>query len=92
MAQSNTETAYCSLNVFCAGPSQELSVSWEEWSQSFQLIIIAMEEIDIDDLLRDNLLPKNFYPTLEEARGDAEKRLKSKLFQSLGKQGQRYFD
>ena len=134
MAQPKTGSAYRWLDLFLASPSQEPPVSWEEWSQCFQLIVIAKEEIDFEDLLQDSALPENPYPVPEEAvgtkdqqaradreaqnatavttwrgeknrreederptfkgatRGEADKRLKSKLFLSLGKQGQRYFN
>ena len=54
MAQSNADLAYRDFDVFWAGPSLEPPVSWEEFIQSFQLIVVAKEEIDIEDLLQDN--------------------------------------
>ena len=36
--------------------------------QRFQPIVIAKEEIDIEDLLAENTLPPNDYPTLEESQ------------------------
>ena len=54
MVQSNTDSTYRGMDVFWAGPSQQPTVSWEEWSQSFQLIVIAKDETDIEDLLQDN--------------------------------------
>ena len=65
MAQPNTNSAYRGLDVFWAGPLQELPVSHEEWSQSFQLIVIAKEEIDIEDFLQDSGSPENSYPVPE---------------------------
>ena len=98
------------------------------------MVVIAKEEVDKGDLLEDNSLSDNPYPTLEEVpgtedqqaraeremrnntaitawrdeqhrraddegktfkggtRGEADKQLKSKLFLSLGKQGQNYFN
>ena len=47
----------------------EPPVSWEEIIQNFQLIFIAKEEIDIEDLLQVNVLPNNPCPTLEERVG-----------------------
>ena len=61
MAQPYTDSDYRALDVFWAGPSQEPRVSWEEWSQSFQLIVIAKEEIDIEDLLKDSGSLENLY-------------------------------
>ena len=54
MAQSNADLAYRDFDVFWAGSSLEPPVSWEEFIQSFQLIVVAKEEIDIEDLLQDN--------------------------------------
>ena len=34
--------------------------------QQFPLIVIAKQEIDNDDILAENTLPQNDYPTLEE--------------------------
>ena len=66
MAQSNTDSSNHGFDVFWAGTSQEPPVSWEERSQSFPLIVIAKEEIDIEDLLHDNGSLENPYPILEE--------------------------
>ena len=134
MAQSNTDSAHRGLDIHWAGPSQQPPVMWDEWVRSFQPIVIGKEQIGIENLLQDNILPDNPYLTLgeppgiedqqartdrevrdaaaitaerdEENRwtegerrtfkdsipGDADKVIKSKLFPSLGKQGQKYFN
>ena len=42
----------------------------------FQLIVIAKEEIDIDDIFAENTLPENVYLTLEETHGTEEGQVK----------------
>ena len=66
MAQSNTEWSYRGLDVFWNAPTQEPLVPWEGRVQQFQLIVIAKEEIDIEDLLAESTLPPNDCPTLEK--------------------------
>ena len=44
------------------GPTQEPPVPWQDWAQKFQLVVIAMEEIDIDYIFAANTLPENVYP------------------------------
>ena len=68
--------AYCGLEIFWHRPSQEPPVSLEDWIQIFQLIVIAKEETDIEDLLQDNVLPDNPHPTRrshQEQRTKGEK-------------------
>ena len=60
-----------------AASSQEAPVSWEEWIQKFQLIVIAKEEIDNEDLLQDYVLPHNPYPTLEEPIGTEDQQARA---------------
>ena len=69
MAHSNTDLVYRGLDVFWAGQSQRPPVLSEEWSQSFQLIVIAKEEIDIEDFMQDNGLAENPYLILKEPAG-----------------------
>ena len=66
LAQSITDFAYRDLTAFWTGFSQEPLVSWKEWIQSFQLTVIAKEELETKDLLQVNVLPDYAYPTLEE--------------------------
>ena len=80
MAQSNMDSACRGMDVFWAGSSQEPPVSWEEWMQSFQIIVIAKEETDFEDLLQDNVLPDNSYRTLEQRR-NRRKRIGSRGMQ-----------
>ena len=69
MTQPNTDSVYRGLDKIWADPSQEPPASWEEWSQSFHLIVVAKEEIDFMDILQDSGLPENPYPVPEEAVG-----------------------
>ena len=74
MAQSNNDSAYCSLDVFWHGPTQKPPVFREDWIQKFQLVVKAEEDIDIEDLLPDISLPekpiKNQDGTEWEARNN----------------------
>ena len=71
------DSDYRGLEVFWAGPSQEPLVSWKVWIQSLQLIAIAKEVIDIEDLLQENGLPNNSYPTVEEPPGTEDQQAKT---------------
>ena len=120
------------LDVFCRSSSHETPVPWEDRAQWFQQVLIANEATYMEDLMAENALPENDYPTLKEPveaenepiqieregrnetvtrawrdeensrtevekrlikgsiGGKVERRLKSKVFLSLGKHGKRH--
>ena len=68
MAQPATESSYRGLDVFWHGVSDPLG----GLGQKFQLVVIAKEEIDFENLLDVTTAKKNAYPTLEEPANTKE--------------------
>ena len=69
MAQSQTKSSYRGLDVFCNGPTQVAPVLWEYWAQRFQLLVIAGEEVDIEEILAKNALFQKVYSFFGDING-----------------------
>ena len=91
MAQSSNESNVRGIPPFCQNHTVDPPIPWEDWSDLFQLAIIAKENIDIENLLNPSERQHPLPPNLENSTdGETDTQRRSRLERNT--QEQRRYD